>query len=108
MSLKFLLEARLTSESFDTLHKTLWGFGFKSYDPKSRKLVINLIIKKLIILLDLGHNFWTRNARKLIKVSGTSCEKWPKAHLTYDVTHKKAKPKIKKIFLIAGLKTYES
>ena len=33
--LKFLLETRLQSESFDTLDDLLaWGFGFKSYDLK--------------------------------------------------------------------------
>jgi len=31
ISLKFLLDSRLQSESFDTL-MTCWGFGFKSYD----------------------------------------------------------------------------
>ena len=31
ISLKFLLETRLQSESFDTLDDLL-GFGFKSYD----------------------------------------------------------------------------
>jgi len=40
---------------------TCWGFGFKGYDLKTTKLVIILFI--------LGRNFWTRNARKLIKVS---------------------------------------
>jgi len=33
ISLKFLLETRLQSESFDTLDDC-WGFGFKSYDLK--------------------------------------------------------------------------
>jgi len=30
--LKFLLETRLQSESFDTLVMTCWGFRFKNYD----------------------------------------------------------------------------
>jgi len=40
--LKFLLETRLKSESFDTLDDLLW-FGFKSYDLKT---VAHLVWKK--------------------------------------------------------------
>ena len=74
----------------------------------------------------LNHNVWTRNARKLIKVSKDSDSSlvtnenisdifpssgWPdnmsqnglKTYLTYDITHKK--PKTKTIFFIADSKT---
>ena len=40
ISLKFLLETRLKSKSFDTLDDLL-GFGFKSYDLKTTKFAIN-------------------------------------------------------------------
>jgi len=39
------------------LWMTYWGFGFKSYDLKTTKFVINSIIGKLINLLFLDHNF---------------------------------------------------
>ena len=55
ISLKFLLETRLQSESFDTLDDRL---GFRV-----QKLWCKLV--KLLFILD--HNFWTRNARKSIK-----------------------------------------
>ena len=108
--LKFLLQTRPKS-SILILWMTCCGFRFKSYDLETIKLVINPIIRKL--LLSFGHNFWTRNVWKLIKVSKDSdsslvsieslskifpSSSWaqiryyqPKTYFTYDIAHKKSK-----------------
>ena len=56
ISLKFLLDIRLKSESFDSLDDLL-GFGFNSYDLKTTKLVINPLTGSLVILFILNYNF---------------------------------------------------
>ena len=40
--------------------------------------------------------------------SGTSSQKWPKTYITYDVTHKKTKPKTNKIFFHCRLQDLPS
>jgi len=47
--------------------------------------------------------------RSVCLAVGPSSQKWPKPTLlnTYDVTHKKMKPKTKTFFFIAGLKTFQ-
>jgi len=40
--------------------------------PKNNKLINYLIRDQLVVLFFLGHNFWTRNPRKSIKVSKDS------------------------------------
>jgi len=68
--LKFLLETRLKSESFETLGDLL-GFQVEKLWPKKNK-IINTIIRKFIILLFSGHNNRTINTRKATKGSKDS------------------------------------
>ena len=75
ISLKFLLKARLEPESLEPLIDFL-GSRSKSYCLETTNYLVNPIIRQLIDLLFLGHNFRTRNARKLIKTQTTRILAW--------------------------------
>jgi len=123
ISLKFLLETRLQSGSFETLDDLL---GFRV-----QKLWFEVIKMFDWYWFILDHNFWTRNARKSIKGSKNSdlslvsnenfseilrSSSWALgqvrcAEITlkllhlwrYDVTHKKSATSNQKIFFECGL-----
>jgi len=67
ISLKFLLETRLQYEYFDTLDDLL-GFRIEKLWSKLIK-IFDQLGNQIINLFILDNNFWTRNARKLIKGS---------------------------------------
>ena len=72
ISLKFLLETRLQSESFDTLDDLLGLWSIVKIFEVMISTSKNIWLTRLLInFFILDHNFWTRNARKLIKGSKT-------------------------------------
>jgi len=129
ISLQFLLETRLQSECFDTLINLLVFLVQTLWSIVNKVVTGTTVIRWLLCLLTLYYNFWTRIARKPIKVSKDTDSslvsnknfseillsngwaqvryqqaKKAKTCVTYNVTCKKSKPKTKKIFFHCRLK----
>jgi len=68
VSLKFSLETRLESESFEPLIDFL-AFLVQKLWSKINKLINYLITQLVNIFTNLDHNFWTRNPNRSSKVS---------------------------------------